>query len=174
MKKSWIIGGLSVALLGSTAVFAAHHGKGHGVGMKIMDADGNGVVTKAEAKAAADARFTKMDADGNGQLDAADKSARVKARFAQMDADGNGSVNEAEFIAAHEARQGKFRNGKGKGRMMRHIKRVDSNGDDIISRDEFNAAAEARFARRDADGNGEISGDELKRGKGMKRWQKGN
>jgi EF hand len=172
MKNLTMIGGVSALILIATAAMAAPT-----VGRAKTDADGNGTVTKAEAMSTADARFAKLDADGNGQIDKADRAARVKARFAKMDADGNGSVTEAEFIAANEARTNarQGRNGNsGEGRRVG--KRVsnggdvgkwgkaDTNNDQAISRSEYNAATLARFSAKDKDSNGELSGDELKRG----------
>ena len=40
--------------------------------------------------------------------------------------------------------------------------KYDANGDGVISKAEFLAQAEKRFAQRDIDGNGEISRDEMK------------
>lgn len=41
----------------------------------------------------------------------------------------------------------------------------DTNGDGVISKSEFLAQVEERFAKMDQDGNGEISKDEAKAGK---------
>ena len=130
---------------------------------------------------AADARFAKMDADRNGQIDKADKAARVKARFAEMDSDANGTVTETEFIAANDARTNAREARKGeRGEGRRSGKRgpkggldsgnvgkwgkADTNGDQAISRSEYDAATLARFSAKDKDGNRALSGDELKRG----------
>ena len=40
--------------------------------------------------------------------------------------------------------------------------RADSNGDGVISRDEFMALASQRFGKMDADGNGSLSADEMR------------
>lgn len=40
--------------------------------------------------------------------------------------------------------------------------RADSNGDGVISRDEFMALASQRFSKMDADGNGSLSVDEMR------------
>ena len=42
------------------------------------------------------------------------------------------------------------------------FERHDTNGDEVISKSEFIASAEERFKKMDADGNGEISKDEIK------------
>jgi hypothetical protein len=171
MKKLMILSGASALILAATAVIAAP-----GQGPMKMDTDASGTITKAEAMAGADARFAKMDADGNSQLDAADMSARTKAHFNEMDADKNGSISEAEFMAAHAAMMGGHgedkagHGGRHMGRMGHggdRMAKVDINGDKIISKAEFAAAAQARFAKKDKDSNGVLSGDEMKHGKGM-------
>jgi EF hand/EF-hand domain pair len=167
MKKFIIWSGGTALIFAATAVIAAP-----GQGPMKMDLDASGTITKAEAMAGADARFAKMDADGNGQIDAADMSARIKAHFTEIDADKNGSINEAEFIAAHTAMMGQHGDDKGRhmGRMGHgggHMTNADANGDKIISKAEFTAAAAARFAKKDEDSNGVLSGDEMTHGKGM-------
>ena len=180
MKKIAIIAGASALMLAAAAYAAPIAGK-----MK-MDADGNGSVTKAEAASGSDARFAKMDADGNGQVDQADKIARVKARFAKMDSDNNGAVTEAEFIAADAARkemrmQRKGDGGEGRGGPHGRGDRghggghgggrdggvgkwgqADTNGDKAISRAEYDAAQQARFAAKDINNDGVISAEETK------------
>ncbi len=154
------------------------------------DADGNGSVSKAEAMAKADEKFAKMDANGDGKVSVEDRSAIVKAHFAEMDTDKNGSINEAEFVAAHAARvakrgdMGMDGGPMGEGRMgkrhhggrggrdggMKMLTNADANGDKAVTRDEFRAAAEARFVKADADKNGAISATEHQAMRGKGRW----
>ena len=176
MKKSILFGGVSAMLLASAALYAAP-----GAGKMKIDADGNGAVSKSEAMIGADARFTKMDVNNDGTLNQADRAAKVKERFAAMDADNNGAVSEPEFVAAHEARMAKredrremrgerkglghkdHRMGdRGKGGGMKMLAIADTNGDKSVTEAEFRAAAEARFAKSDANHDGSISADERK------------
>ena len=176
MKKSILFGGVSAMLLASAALYAAP-----GAGKMKIDADGNGVVSKTEAMVGADARFTKMDVNNDGTLNQADRAAKVKEHFATMDADKNGAVSEPEFVAAHEARMAKREDrrelrserkgpghkghrmgGRGKGGGMRMLTMADTNGDKSVTQAEFRAAAEARFAKSDANNDGSISADERK------------
>jgi hypothetical protein len=179
MTKAKIFSGLIALSLTSAALYAAP-------GIKA-DANGDKAVTKTEALAAADARFAKMDANGDGTLNEADKAAMVKKHFAEMDTDKNGSINEAEFVAAHEARADKRedrreqRMGRGgpEGKMGHHggrhgggmkmLAMADTNGDKAISKAEFRAAAEARFAKADANSDGTISAEEHKAQRG--KWR---
>ena len=176
MKKSILFGGVSAMLLASAALYAAP-----GAGKMQIDADGNGAVSKTEAMVGADARFTKMDVNNDGTLNQADRAAKVKEHFATMDADKNGAVSEPEFVAAHEARIAKHEDrremrserkgpghkahrmgGRGKGGGMRMLAMADTNGDKSVTQAEFRAAAEARFAKFDANNDGSISADERK------------
>ena len=54
---------------------------------------------------------------------------------------------------------------------MKMLAMADSNGDKAISRAEFRAAAEARFAKADTNGDGKITQEERKAGK--PHWRKG-
>ncbi len=175
MKKLTIFATASVFVCAAAAYAAPMMGK-----VKI-DVNGDGNITKEEAASVADARFAKMDADGNGMIDQSDKAARVKARFAEMDADKNGAVSEAEFIAADAARQekrmarkaetgdrGERRGGRGQGGRGQGVGgdvgrwgQADSNGDKAISRAEYDAAGQARFAAKDKDSDGILSRAEI-------------
>jgi Ca2+-binding EF-hand superfamily protein len=139
------------------------------------DADGNGVVTKAEATTHAAARFAKMDVNQDGVINAADREAKRAEKFAEMDTDGSGEISQSEMTAAHEARMEKRgergeRAGKRGGHGMKGGKRggmdrmmqADTNGDQAISRAEFDAAAQARFTKADTDNDGGITETERK------------
>jgi Ca2+-binding EF-hand superfamily protein len=179
MKKLSIYAGLmAFSAMSASAIYAAPDGR--------ADQDGDRVVTKAEAMAAADAVFTKMDANGDGTLNDGDKTAMLAKRFAAIDTDKNGAISQAEFMAAHDMR-GERRADRREKRMehrkmgKRHereggrdgrmdiMARADSNGDKAISQSEFRAAAEARFAKADTNKDGSISPDERKAGR-KGRW----
>lgn len=52
--------------LSSAYQVASHHGKGHK--MKMMDADGDGVISKEEFMSHAEKKFSKKDANDDGVL----------------------------------------------------------------------------------------------------------
>lgn len=176
MTKIKIISGLFALSLTSAALYAAP-------GMKA-DTNGDNAITKTEAMAAADAKFAKMDANGDDTLNEADKAAMVKRHFAEMDADKNGAISEAEFVAGHEARAAKRgdrremrmgsggheakmgRHGGHHGGGMRMLEMADTNGDKAVSKAEFRAAAEVRFAKADTNSDGTVTADERKAARG--------
>lgn len=149
-----------------------------------VDANNDGAVTRAEAQAAATARFARMDANNDGRLTAEDRAAvrerRHGERFTAMDSDRNGSISRAEWDA-HRAqmaqrraarsdddddgdrrgrghgRHGMRHGGEGEGRGMAMGRRADTNGDNAVDRAEFLAAANTRFQRVDANNDGTIS-----------------
>src|SRR3546814_17857960 len=69
-------------------------------GGKMGDADGNGVLTRAEAQAHADAMFARIDANKDGKVDAADREAARPAmqatRFPSFDPNSDGSLRQTD------------------------------------------------------------------------------
>jgi len=130
--------------------------------------------------------FARMDANSDGVLNEADREARQRQMFDKLDADGNGSIEFTEFTEGREksremraervgedgARHGRRgRGGRGMGERM--MTSADSDGDGAVSQAEFTTALLARFDAADANGDGEISGDE-RRGPGKRGMGKGH
>lgn len=94
MNKKITLLTLAAALV-AVPVLAAPGGAAKG------DADGNGVLTRAEAQANATQMFAKMDANKDGNIDATDRAARhaemQAKRFAAFDANSDGSISKAEW-----------------------------------------------------------------------------
>ena len=132
MKKLLFAAALAGTMLGSAA-FAGQAapeggpgGRGGGGMMMRADTDGDGMISRAEFMAQADARFARMDKNGDGVI-TADEMGGMAGR------------------------------GPGGGLMA-----ADTNHDGKISRAEFTAQAAAHFAKLDANGDGQISPDEMK------------
>jgi len=96
-----------------------------------IDTNHDGVITQDEYIAAATARFNKADTSGSGEI------------TAQQIASSPRMVKREQRFAARE------------------VKHMDTNGDGVVSQDEYIAAAKARFAKLDKNGDGFIDADEV-------------
>lgn len=140
------------------------------------DANGDGEVTPQEMTAAREAREA-----ARAERRAARAAQRQAMMFEKLDTDGSGGLSQAEMETAkalraqareeaggeRRGRRGGERLGRRGGRggadgAMRMLRRADTNNDEAVSREEFDAAIEARFARLDTDGSGTISAAERK------------
>jgi len=92
----------------------------------------------------------RADTNGDGMISRAEFMAQADARFARMDKNGDGVITADEM-------GGMASRGPGGGLMA-----ADTNHDGKISRAEFEAQAAAHFAKLDANGDGQISPDEMK------------
>lgn len=140
-----------------------------------MDVDGNGKVDADDRQARAKARFAEMDADRNGAVTEAEfvSSADAKAALRKLK-----STDKSESTASYErnsgGKQGGISSGNNASNNSANNKasnnpgkwgRADTNSDNAISRSEYDAATLARFATRDKDGNGMLSGEEMNTGR---------
>ncbi len=144
-KLTLTLSAAALALGGTTAALADHHGERKG-----PDANGDGAVTLEEMQAMSGHMFEMMDANHDGALDQSDREAHMADRkehraerhadfFAKADANGDGELSPEEMKAAHEARKARMeerREGHGK----------------------------AMFAKLDTDNSGGLSADELAAG----------
>ena len=166
-----------------------------------MDANQDGAISKADRKARAEARFAETDSNQDGEISPAEMTAAREKReakrakrdeerqakmFATLDADGSGGLSQAELEAGKEMRaerraerrgQRTGRRGGRDGGAMRMLRRADTNYDEAVSREEFDAMIEARFARIDTDGSGTITKAERDAAKAawrtaMTSWQR--
>lgn len=106
-----------------------------------VDTNGDGLISKAENRAAVEARFARMDANGDGTI-GADERGKGMGKWKR----GGG-------------RRGAMRDG-GPGGMPGGMK-ADANGDGVITRAEFDAQSAARFAAMDANKDGKIDKSEM-------------
>ena len=100
------------------------------------------------------------DADGDGLVTRAEVEARKAARFAEADADGDGGLSADELVSLREI----VRRETEGGRMQAMIDRFDDNGDGLLQATEIEDRTprlQPLFDRLDADGDGAISQAEL-------------
>lgn len=176
------------AMLLGTAALAQNASQNRG--RHNPDANSDGIVTRAEATAAATARFAQLDVNGDGRLTSEDRAAGQERRrgeaFGRIDSDGNGAISRTEWdahgaqMATHRSERrghraerggegGQAGGGAGQG-MRRHDRAAgavaamahmaDTNGDQAIDRTEFLAAATTRFDRGDTNHDGSITAAE--------------
>ncbi len=119
------------------------------------------------ASAMADDKAKMMDTNGDGMVSSAEHAAGAKKMFGAMDANADGNVTAAE-MDAHKAAKMKDKAGKEGDRpkmtSAEKIREIDTNGDGMISAAEHDAGSQKMFAKMDTDGNGSISDAEMKAG----------
>lgn len=139
-----------------------------------LDKAGNGYVTPDEFRVAATKRFARLDQNGDGRL----TRGELGKRFDKLDANHDGVVTQDEFLAAAAAMYHGFdtlANGRVTAKEIASspmaaeraahiashlVKQMDSNGDGIVSQEEFLASARKRFILLDKNGDGFIDAGE--------------
>ena len=157
--------------------------------LKAMDSNGDGKISLDEYKAAATNRFHSIDTQNKGSIDAADIAAspvmvQRNLKMAQhmvrrLDTAGNGYVTRDEFLAAAGARfdamdtshSGKLTaqeiaaspkmRRRDEFAAQRELRRMGAGANGSVTLDQYVAAAAARFAKLDANGDGFIEAGEV-------------
>jgi len=106
----------------------------------------------------AQTEFAKLDANGDGVVTQAEYTAAAKSRFAAIDTQGTGKLTAAQIAASPVAQQRDLKFAQ----ML--VKKLDTNGDGVVSLDEYVAGAKARFSRLDKSGDGYIDANDGGRG----------
>ncbi|MFT4954009.1 MAG: hypothetical protein ACI8U3_000371 [Brevundimonas sp.] len=176
MRKMIVLGGVA-ALAMSGAAIAQTNDEGQR-GWR-MDADAR--VSQAEFVDRRVARLTAMDANGDGVVAREEMQAQRQARmverrnrmFERMDADSDGSITRAEYDASHaqrvermaERRAERGEAGQRRGwrghRGQRMGMRLDQGGQGVNIEQARQRATE-QFGRMDADGDGFVTGAEMR------------
>lgn len=116
---------LATLLLAASPAFAQGP-QGGGRGMMRADTNGDGAISRDEAKAQSDQRFAMMDANKDGVLSGDEMTGSGARMLIRADKDGDGKVTKAEYDAVSAQR----------------FARMDTNGDGTISADEVRAIAD--------------------------------
>lgn len=99
---------------------------------RIIDANGDGSITSAEAHASADAAYRRWDANGDGSVNASDKREAATQASDSRSQDTGAAIDN--FIANY-----------------------DTNGDSVVTRAEYVQVREQRFATADTNRDGWLS-----------------
>lgn len=111
--------------------------------------------------------MAKFDADGDGAISREEaKGHRFEAKFAELDSDGDGKLSHDE-LKAMKGRHGGGKHKDPEERAAHMLAKFDANGDGAIARDEVadHPLAE-KFAEADSDSDGKLSREELEALKG--------
>lgn len=126
MRKTWLI--LAVCFMASPAWAQAG-----GMAQRIaaLDLNGDGAITRAEAREARAIAFDRADINGDGQLSEAERNAMGNGQGGRMRGGGFGDAdaNNDGRISRDEAMSAPYR----------AFDRLDSNNDGVISSQEMQA-----------------------------------
>jgi Ca2+-binding EF-hand superfamily protein len=159
MKRTTLVSAVAlIAVLGTATAGFAHGEKGQGRGDNMGKGGQHERMGGMGSRGAMMPDFATLDADGDGKVTQAEMDAYKAAKFAEIDTDGSGTVSAAEFAAQHEAASDE-RKAKFIATM---IERMDADGDGELSADEMSGAKrKSPFERMDTDGDGTLSEDEM-------------
>jgi Ca2+-binding EF-hand superfamily protein len=116
--------------------------------IKLIDKDGDGAISAAEAEAFAASRFDKLDTDHKGYLTLDAFEAPLRRAIDR----------------ASEARRPQLE--KALPRAEAAFKAINKSGDGRLTKEEFLADSRARFAAADTDKDGKLTLDELRHARG--------
>ena len=189
MKKSTLAAAAAIVATAGTALYTAVPA------LAQMQADaptrGPGAMmtttmTWADAKAKADAAWTRLDVNGDGKLDSADRDAKMGKMFDNIDTNHDGSISRDEFMAHHRgmmdhddkpggpppppmadgkadgAGKGWHKRGMGGGMggAMGMLRMADTNNDGVVTRAEYDASVKAMFDKADTNHDGKVTPEE--------------
>src|SRR5258708_7237636 len=116
--------------------------------IKLIDKDGDGAISAAEAEAFAASRFDKLDSEHKGYLTLDAFEAPLRRAIDR----------------ASEARRPQLE--KALPRAEAAFKAINKSGDGHLTKEEFLAESRARFAAADTDKDGKLTLDELRHARG--------
>ena len=144
-------------IITTVAIAVAATGLACAQDMRRGDTDGDGRLSRAEAAAAAQARFAAVDENADGFVSELEREAAREA------ADARRAERRAEREVEGERPGRRGRRGGASGeRSGDRWERLDTNQDGFVSEAEATSAALSRFDRLDADADGYVTEDEVR------------
>ena len=128
------------------------------------------VLPAAFADAAADKHFKMMDANSDGKVSRAEHAAAAKQMFSTCDANHDGIVTAAEMDAATLAQGEKL--AADDLTSAEKIQVIDENGDGRLTTAEHTAGSEKMFGKMDKNADGFLSREECDEGMKMMKKSK--
>lgn len=95
-----------------------------------------------------------MDLNEDGRITRAEAEQAAASRAQAVDSNADGMITVEELQAEHERRKIQ--------RMQKHLTEADTNADGYVQLDEFSSQMLEHIMQRDRDGDGQLSGKELK------------
>ncbi|MDR3389308.1 MAG: EF-hand domain-containing protein [Rudaea sp.] len=99
--------------------------------------------------------FDKLDTNHDGVVSIDEYLAAATAMYQKLDSQGTGKLTAQELASSPQALKRDER------RAQHEIKRLDTNGDGVVTQDEYLAAARIRFGKLDKNADGFIDADEM-------------
>ena len=158
-RKTWIAIGVASAvggtLLASAGYAAYRHGGGHhGHGMHVLG--------KGHLAMFATEMFDAVDADGDGKLSQAEIDQVRDDLHAAHDANGDGSLGLEEFAGLWQETTRPL--------TVRAFQMLDTDGDAVVTRAEYDRPFAGIVERLDYDGDGALSMRDRRHGRHDGRW----
>lgn len=131
------------------------------VAAMVLAMGANTAIAQGGGRGMAD-RFEMVDTDGDGRLSAAEAQEWRESVFSAMDADGDGQLTREEFMAVQmgpgadpEQRGPRFEEKQAEKDAA--FTEMDQNADGFVTREQFLEAGAGNFAAADADGDGYVT-----------------
>lgn len=107
------------------------------------------------------AMMKQADTDGDGRISRAEAEAHHNKRFTEIDEDGDGNVSREVFVSKKTDKIMRRMSREGiEERVGKRFDRIDQDGDHVLSLSEFSAKSASHFDRMDKDGDGFLSAGE--------------